>query len=630
MNKNKIYITLDMNLNEVKPVVLKQYNKDSQLLIITVTENGKQFLFDDNMICHFKMITPDHRPIFNKATISSNTVTVEITESCCICPGIGKAELDIIDTSEETMIATMNMNISIQESVYDNSVVESAPEFSALTKLVTENKNMNDRLNKLHDDITDAETVRSANEEKRISNEDSRNAAETTRSSNEYIRISNENTRISSETARNSAESMRVQTESERQKNTAAAIVNTNDAAKRANEAADDLQSKLDSHHFVLTEDKDTANGVPGLDVNAKVPLSELYEATTSRKGITQLTDGVTSTSTTTAATPNSVKTAYDSANTERNRAIAAEQMLSDSLSDEISRATGEETKIKTEIVNGRPIWEDKYTRNEIDNKFSTLETAIDWKESVDTYDDITSAYPNPQDGWTVNVKDTDYTYRWNGGEWIVISANAIPKATQDLDGLLSKEDKQLYDDANKKKHVHANKSVLDKITRENIDEWNMVNNKVNQTDLQYKGLTSYSFTDDGYIAVEDNMPRTLASHFDTIYGNFGKFAGEIDKKLSADGTIAAETAVEAQNIKIRPADAIDTELPILLSPEAFAGESQTGMPQMPTNDLKYNPSTKTLTVENIKGTVTDATTAYYDENGARIGDGILKISQDL
>lgn len=113
------------------------------------------------------------------------------------------------------------------------------------------------------------------------------------------------------------------------------------------------------------------------------------------------------------------------------------------------------------------------YTRNEIDNKFSALETNIDWKESVDTFDDIASVHQNPQNGWTVNVKDTDYTYRYNGTEWIPISANAIPKATNSVDGLLSKEDHASYEDANSKKHSHSNKSVIDKITQTLLDNWN-------------------------------------------------------------------------------------------------------------------------------------------------------------
>ena len=104
------------------------------------------------------------------------------------------------------------------------------------------------------------------------------------------------------------------------------------------------------------------------------------------------------------------------------------------------------------------------YTPNEIDNKFSTLETNIDWKEAVNTFDDIATTYPNPEDGWTVNTKDNNITYRYNGTEWVAISANAIPKATNEVDGLLSKEDHAKYDDANSKKHTHDNKTSLDKL----------------------------------------------------------------------------------------------------------------------------------------------------------------------
>lgn len=75
-----------------------------------------------------------------------------------------------------------------------------------------------------------------------------------------------------------------------------------------------DLQNKLDSDYFVLTEDKDTAGGVPGLDTNTKIPSNKLYQATTTSKGIIQLTDSVMSDSVSTAATSNSVKTAYDKA----------------------------------------------------------------------------------------------------------------------------------------------------------------------------------------------------------------------------------------------------------------------------------------------------------------------------
>lgn len=78
------------------------------------------------------------------------------------------------------------------------------------------------------------------------------------------------------------------------------------------------------------------------------------------------------------------------------------------------------------------------YTTTEIDNKLAAIESGLDWKEAVATYADISTAYPNPVDGWTVNVKDTDYTYRFNGTDWITISANAIPNATTTVNGLMT------------------------------------------------------------------------------------------------------------------------------------------------------------------------------------------------
>lgn len=166
-------------------------------------------------------------------------------------------------------------------------------------------------------------------------------------------------------------------------------------------------------------------------------------------------------------------KVIADNLTAEASRAKAAENTLTENLSLEKARATSAEDAIRGTIQSNKPNWDDKYTRNEVDNKFSALESAIDWKESVGTYADIAEAYPNPQDGWTVNVKDTDYTYRYSGTEWVVISANAIPKATQSVDGLLSKEDKTAYDDANSKKHTHSNKFTIDKITEEFLAKWN-------------------------------------------------------------------------------------------------------------------------------------------------------------
>lgn len=96
-----------------------------------------------------------------------------------------------------------------------------------------------------------------------------------------------------------------------------------------------------------------------------------------------------------------------------------------------------------TQIAN----WNDKYTKAEVDNKINQINSGLDWKESVNSFNDIATTYPNPQDGWTVNVKDTDITYRYTGTQWIAVSANAIPVVSQTVDGKMSKEDKKKLDD---------------------------------------------------------------------------------------------------------------------------------------------------------------------------------------
>lgn len=195
----------------------------------------------------------------------------------------------------------------------------------------------------------------------------------------------------------------------------------------------------------------------------------------------------------------------------EINRAKSAENMLTTNLATEVTRAINAENSIKNTINTNKPLWDDKYTKAEIDNKINEVITDLDWKESVTTFSDLSTNYPSPQDGWTVNVKDTDITYRWSGSTWVAISANSIPLATSSVDGKMSKEDKTFLDivrslwvsvtshindtvkhitstertnwnDANSKKHTHDNKNVIDGITSTLITAWNSAVTHISDT----------------------------------------------------------------------------------------------------------------------------------------------------
>lgn len=88
----------------------------------------------------------------------------------------------------------------------------------------------------------------------------------------------------------------------------------------------------------------------------------------------------------------------------------------------------------------------DKYTKNEVDNKLSTLVTGVDWKEAVNTFVDLATTYPNPDDGWSVYVKSEDITYTFNGTAWVTSSQGDIPLATTTTAGKMSAADKTKLD----------------------------------------------------------------------------------------------------------------------------------------------------------------------------------------
>lgn len=465
-------LSLDLYYNEEKTIDTKEYDKNSRYITVSLTYKGEEYKISGNSVkARIKWLKPDKKAVFNDCSINSdNTITIDLTEQMLIASGVAKATLSLYDINTDQVLSTTSFNAIVEASAVSDDTILSSDEYNSLHD---EFKRLNNKVEELDKTVTEHENIREKNEDSRKSNEIKRETNESERINSENARINNENTRIDSENERVKNENTRIVNENVRQHNeatretqedkresdTAIAIEKANEAAKNANDKANDLQTKLDNHHFVLTD---------------------------------ELENSVSSTSTTHAPTANAVKITYDKA-----------------------------ASVENVVNSNKNNWDDKYTKNEVDNKFSTLESNVDWKESVATYEDILTTYPNPEDGWTVNVKDTDYTYRYSGSAWVAISANAIPKATQSLDGLLSKEDKFNYDDANNKKHTHSNKSVLDGITSALIAAWNSAAKHITDT---VKHITPSERTNwnAAYDKANDALPKTggtLTGSLD-IYGN--------------------------------------------------------------------------------------------------------------
>ena len=101
-----------------------------------------------------------------------------------------------------------------------------------------------------------------------------------------------------------------------------------------------------------MAKPRDLANSVnPG-----GIPASRVTSASTSAAGVVQLTDSVSSTSTTTAATPNSVKSAYDLATTASNTANAALPKSGGTMTGAITFAAGQ-TITGYGLLDGAQVW---------------------------------------------------------------------------------------------------------------------------------------------------------------------------------------------------------------------------------------------------------------------------------
>ena len=121
--------------------------------------------------------------------------------------------------------------------------------------------------------------------------------------------------------------------------------------------------------------------------------------------------------------------------------------------------------------------WEaiNNVSEDEFNKKLNELEQKIinniDWKETVNTFADIATTYPNPQDGWTVSVKDTNKIYRYDAESktWIPIFENTTELATASRNGLMSATYAKKLDgiEAGANKYIHPSTHPATIITQD-------------------------------------------------------------------------------------------------------------------------------------------------------------------
>ena len=277
MDKITQSITLDLVEISHNVVNARQGDRLTRDLIITITNNGKDYEIPESSYVYIRGKRADGESVFYSATIEGTSI-VHVNIHDFLLSYSGRCKLDIgiynrvqseSGNDSDEIASTEPFILYVPEEIFNENDIVESDEGSTLSELINSARDEIQEMNELEEEISNSENNRKVNEATRQTNEQTRQTNEQTRINSENIRNSNENTRKANEVIRESQES-------DRQTNTATAISNAEIATKKANDAADDLQAKLDSHHFVLTEDKGSANGVAELDENGIIISSQL------------------------------------------------------------------------------------------------------------------------------------------------------------------------------------------------------------------------------------------------------------------------------------------------------------------------------------------------------------------
>lgn len=197
-----------------------------------------------------------------------------------------------------------------------------------------------------------------------------------------------------------------------------------------------------------------------------------------------------------------------------------------------------EDIRLLSEALN------DRYTKAEVKNMIAAVINNIEWKKSVNTFADLATTYPNPEDGWTVSVKDDDVTYRFTGSSWIPISSNVIPLATDLLDGKMSSADKRKLNSIAEGagSYVHPDNKDIRHVTDLQMESWS---NKLDP--VPGKGLSSNDF-EHKYKTKLDEMLYTL---FNLSFSSTPAAASyEKGQQLSISLNFSADRALTSLTVK--------------------------------------------------------------------------------
>lgn len=157
MNKQCYRKSLDLQKNGVQwSVDIKKNDVNSRKIVISLTDGGKTFNLDENMIVTVYAKKPDENIIYSNCKIESGLVIFEPTKQCISAEGTVNCELRIYseNSSGSQLLTSPRFSIEVYGVLSDEEHLVSTNEYSALTEATLKAQEATDKANDVTDEIT--------------------------------------------------------------------------------------------------------------------------------------------------------------------------------------------------------------------------------------------------------------------------------------------------------------------------------------------------------------------------------------------------------------------------------------------------------------------------------------------
>lgn len=157
MNKQCYRKSLDLQKNGVQwSVDIKKNDVNSRKIVISLTDGGKTFNLDENMIVTVYAKKPDENIIYSNCKIEGGLVIFEPTKQCISAEGTVNCELRIygVNSSGSQLLTSPRFNIEVYGVLSNEEHLVSTNEYSALTEATLKAQEATAKANDITDEIT--------------------------------------------------------------------------------------------------------------------------------------------------------------------------------------------------------------------------------------------------------------------------------------------------------------------------------------------------------------------------------------------------------------------------------------------------------------------------------------------